>query len=120
VLDDRLDLPDVEEEPQELLTHKHTQKPKKFNMKSVKLNNRKKNLVKKTHRRVHKHPQKKKRHQKRKLNKKQSAANQQRNSEPAVNFIEPYHQDRGQSQAGGQSTSDSRLQRIWRRFQIAN
>ncbi|EDX16961.1 GD16351 [Drosophila simulans] len=122
-LEDRLDLPDGEEEPQEMVTHKQPQKPlqwsQKFNLKSVQLSNRKKNLVKKTHRRVHKHPQKKKRHQKRKLNKKQSA-NQQRNSEHAVNFIEPYHQDRSQSQAGGQSTSDSRLQRIWRRFQIAN
>ncbi|XP_043660635.1 PH domain-containing protein DDB_G0287875 [Drosophila teissieri] len=122
-LEDRLDLPDAEEEPQDHKTHKKHQKPlqwsQKFNLKGARLN-RKKNLVKKTHRRVHKHPQKKKRHQKRKLNKKQSANHQQRNAEPAVNFIEPYHNDRSQSQAGGQSTSDSRLQRIWRRFQIAN
>ncbi|XP_039499357.1 activating signal cointegrator 1 complex subunit 2 homolog [Drosophila santomea] len=122
-LEDRLDLPDAEEEPQDVVSHKKPQKPlqwsQKFNLKSARLN-RKKNLVKKTHRRVHKHPQKKKRQQKRKLNKKQSANHQQRNAEPAVNFIEPYHNDRSQSQAGGQSTSDSRLQRIWRRFQIAN
>ncbi|XP_016951708.1 translation initiation factor eIF-2B subunit delta [Drosophila biarmipes] len=119
-VEDRLDLPEVGEElePQELEAHKQkvSQWPRKFRLKSVKLAG-KKNQVKKTHRRVHKRTQKKKRHQKRKVVKKQSAS-QQRNSESAVNFIEPYHRE-GQPQAG-QSASDSRLQRIWRRFQIAN
>ncbi|XP_017119377.1 PH domain-containing protein DDB_G0287875 [Drosophila elegans] len=117
-LEDRLDLPlpNVEEQMpiENPLAQKHSQKkqwPKKFRLK-------KRNLVKKTHRRVHKHPQKKKRFQKRKPNQKQSAS-QQRNSESAVQFIEPYHNDRSQIQTG-QSGSDSRLQRIWRRFQVAN
>ncbi|EDV45684.1 myotubularin-related protein DDB_G0290005 [Drosophila erecta] len=126
-IEDRLDLPAGAKESQEVATHKQPEKPlqwtKKFNLKRAQLN-RKKNLVKKTHRRVHKHPQKKKSVQKRKLNQKQSA-NQQRNTESAVSFIEPYHNDRSQPQSqsqsqagGGQSSSDSRLQRIWRRFQI--
>ncbi|XP_037727358.1 activating signal cointegrator 1 complex subunit 2 homolog [Drosophila subpulchrella] len=121
-LEDRLGLPEVQEEqePQELDTHKQkvSQWPKKFRLKGVQLG-RKRNLVKKSHRRVHKRPQKKKRHQKRKVNKKQSA-NQQRNSESAVNFIEPYHHDGQPKTQAAQSASDSRLQRIWRRFQIAN
>ncbi|XP_036675838.2 activating signal cointegrator 1 complex subunit 2 homolog [Drosophila suzukii] len=121
-LEDRLDLPEVQEEqePQELQIHKQkvSQRPKKYRLKGVPLA-RKRNLVKKSHRRVHKRPQKKKRHQKRKVNKKQPA-NPQRNAESAVNFIEPYHHDGQPKTQGGQSTSDSRLQRIWRRFQIAN
>ncbi|XP_017064255.1 activating signal cointegrator 1 complex subunit 2 homolog [Drosophila eugracilis] len=122
-LQDRLDLP--EDKDEEDILELETLKPKKsaqwstkLRLKGIQLNNRKKNLVKKTHRRVHKHPQKKKRHQKRKVNKK-PAANQLRNTESAVNFIEPYHNDRIQPQTG-QSATDSRLQRIWRRFQIAN
>ncbi|XP_016981211.1 activating signal cointegrator 1 complex subunit 2 homolog [Drosophila rhopaloa] len=122
--EDRLDLPSgappEEQVPLEVPTHgqkKQSQWPKKFRLMGVPLG-RKKNLVKKTHRRVHKHPQTKRRHQKRRPTKKQSA-DQQRNSESAVKFIEPYHNDRSQTQAA-QFDSDSRLQRIWRRLQVAN
>ncbi|XP_017009073.2 uncharacterized abhydrolase domain-containing protein DDB_G0269086 [Drosophila takahashii] len=116
-LEDRLDLPEVQGEEEE---EQKPQWPKKFRLKAALSGKR--NLVKKTHRRVHKHPQKKKRQQKRKVNKKQKKVNsQQRNSESAaVSFIEPYHHDGQPNGPPGQSASDSRLQRIWRRFQIAN
>ncbi|KAH8368551.1 hypothetical protein KR084_012900 [Drosophila pseudotakahashii] len=117
-LEDRLDLPEVQGvEEEDVKPLNVSQWPKKFRLKG-----RKRNLLKKTHRRVHKHPQKKKRQQKRKVNRKQQKVNsQQRNSESAaINFIEPYHHDGQPKAPAGQSASDSRLQRIWRRFQIAN
>lgn len=111
-LEDRLDLPEAEP-----LVVKEAKKPKfqkRFRVKNRQLNAKRSHAKQKPLRRVHRH-HKKNRGQK-KTQPTSMAINQQRNSESpssSVNFIEPYQQT-------SQSGSDSRLQRIWRRFQIAN
>ncbi|KAH8241651.1 hypothetical protein KR038_006431 [Drosophila bunnanda] len=125
-LEDRLDLP--EGEPlvvQETEPHKPKMQ-KRFRVKNLQLGSAKRSHGRKTQvrRHIHRHHKKNKRSQKKtpKSGKTPMPAvvNQQRNTEAStVNFIEPYHNDRPQRQTS-QSGTDSRLQRIWRRFQIAN
>ncbi|KAH8342630.1 hypothetical protein KR067_004274, partial [Drosophila pandora] len=135
-LEDRLDLPvAVEESPEaqdlQLETVKHRKQSqiqlqplfgqKKFKLRSLPAKNKKKNVHRnqKIHHR-RRFIQKKHRHQHQKKQKtKQPSANQHRSSESVVDFIEPYHNERSPSQTS-QSGSESQLQRIWRRFQLAN
>ncbi|KAH8361046.1 hypothetical protein KR200_005755, partial [Drosophila serrata] len=127
-LEDRLDLPEAEPlEIQETDNHK-PKLQKRFRVKNLQqLGNAKRNHGRKTliRRHIHRHHKNKNMKNQKKIPKSgktstSSINNQQRNSEAStVNFIEPYHNDRPQRQTS-QSGSDSRLQRIWRRFQIAN
>lgn len=134
-LEDRLDLPVAVEEsqPQDLDTFKQRKQiqlqplfgQKKFKLRSLPAKNKKKNVnrnqkihhrrrfIQKKHRHQHQHQKR----QNQKQN--QQTENQHRSSESVVDFIEPYHSDRSPSQTS-QSGSESQLQRIWRRFQLAN
>ncbi|XP_017109264.2 activating signal cointegrator 1 complex subunit 2 homolog [Drosophila bipectinata] len=132
-LEDRLDLPMAveESEPMELETIKQ-RKPlqlqplfsqKKFKLRSLPSKNKnKKTKNVNRHQKIHhrrRFIQKKHRHQHQKKQKQQPSTNQHRSSESqVVDFIEPYHHDRSPSQTS-QSGSESQLQRIWRRFQLA-
>ncbi|KAH8409172.1 hypothetical protein KR009_009815 [Drosophila setifemur] len=123
-LEDRLDLPQEEAvEPQEVESFKQRKSPKFQLVKLKTLQPTKSSKgtsnsrAKKNHHR--RRYLKKNRHQKRHHKKTKKPANQNRSSESSANFIEPYHNERSPDQTG-QSGSDSRLQRIWRRFQLAN
>ncbi|KAH8238209.1 hypothetical protein KR032_000989, partial [Drosophila birchii] len=124
-LEDRLELPEAEPLVIQETDSRKTKLQKRFRVKNLQLvGSAKRSQARKpqVRRRVHRH-HKNKRSQKAKnpkSGKTSTVVNQQRNSEAStVNFIEPYHNDRPQRQTTSQSGSDSRLQRIWRRFQIA-
>ncbi|KAH8287743.1 hypothetical protein KR054_012394, partial [Drosophila jambulina] len=121
-LEDRLDLPEAEPLLIQETVNNKPKLQKRFRVKNL-LNQAKRNHPRKTQvrRRVHRHHKKKRSQMKSGKNPAaMEVVNQQRNSEAStVNFIEPYHNDRPQRQTS-QSGTDSRLQRIWRRFQIAN
>ncbi|XP_017030059.1 transcription initiation factor TFIID subunit 1 [Drosophila kikkawai] len=118
-LEDRLDLPEADPlVVQEVTTHKPKMQ-KRFRVKKLQRSHARKTQVR---RHIHRHHKNKSQRSQKKVpksgkNPEAAIVNHQRNSE--VNFIEPYHNDRPQRQTS-QSGSDSRLQRIWRRFQIAN
>ncbi|KAH8280694.1 hypothetical protein KR018_009199, partial [Drosophila ironensis] len=116
-LEDRLDLPVAEYVEPAQPAESFRQKAQKLKQQKLKLKTLDGGRKKIHHRR--RFLKKANRFQKKKHHKRQKPVNQRRSAEPSVDFIEPYHNDRSQSEPG-QSGDETRLQRIWRLFQIPN